>query len=123
MYKRQLEDTYGVNMLAVKDKQPITFTLKGLVQEFVEFQEELYTKEYEHLLEKAKARLEIVAGLIKATDVIDLIIEILRGSNSVKQAKNCLINGVTTDIKFKSQKSEKAAAKLDFTKNQADRCV
>ena len=50
-------------MLAVKDKQPITFTLKGLVQEFVEFQEELYTKEYEHLLEKAKARLEIVAGI------------------------------------------------------------
>lgn len=118
--KTALEDTYGVNMLAVKDKQPITFTLKGLVQEFVEFQEELYTKEYEHLLEKAKARLEIVAGLIKATDVIDLIIEILRGSNSVKQAKNCLINGVTTDIKFKSQKSEKAAAKLGFTKNQAD---
>ena len=114
--KTALEDTYGVNMLAVKDKQPITFTLKGLVQEFVEFQEELYTKEYEHLLEKAKARLEIVAGLIKATDVIDLIIEILRGSNSVKQAKNCLINGVTTDIKFKSQKSEKAAAQLDFTK-------
>ena len=89
--KTALEDTYGVNMLAVKDKQPITFTLKGLVQEFVEFQEELYTKEYEHLLEKAKARLEIVAGLIKATDVIDLIIEILRGSNSVKQAKNCLM--------------------------------
>lgn len=118
--KTSLEDTYGVNMLAVKDKQPITFTLKGLVQEFVEFQEELYTKEYEHLLEKAKARLEIVAGLIKATDVIDLIIEILRGSDSVKQAKNCLINGVTTDIKFKSQKSKNAAAKLDFTKNQAD---
>lgn len=118
--KTSLEDTYGVNMLAVKDKQPITFTLKGLVQEFVEFQEELYTKEYEHLLEKAKARLEIVAGLIKATDVIDLIIEILRGSDSVKQAKNCLINGVTTDIKFKSQKSERAASKLDFTKNQAD---
>lgn len=86
----------------------------------MEFQEELYTKEYEHLLEKAKARLEIVAGLIKATDVIDLIIEILRGSDSVKQAKNCLINGVTTDIKFKSQKSKNAAAKLDFTKNQAD---
>ena len=118
--KTALEDTYGVNMLAVKDKQPITFTLKGLVQEFVEFQEELYTKEYEHLLEKAKARLEIVAGLIKATDVIDLIIEILRGSDSVKQAKNCLINGVTADIKFRSPKSAKAAAKLDFTKNQAD---
>lgn len=42
--KTALEDTYGVNMLAVKDKQPITFTLKGLVQEFVEFQENFTQK-------------------------------------------------------------------------------
>ena len=102
-----MEDTYGVNMLAVKDKQPITFDLKSLIQEFVFFQEELYTKEYTHLLNKANKRLEIVAGLIKATDVIDLIVEILRGSSSVKQAKGCLVNGVTTDIRFRSKASEK----------------
>ena len=45
LYKKTaLEDTYGVNFLAVKDKQPFTFTLKGVIDEFVHFQEELYTK-------------------------------------------------------------------------------
>ena len=121
LYKKtSMEDTYSVNMLAVKDKQPITFTLKRLIEEFVSFQEELYTKEYEHLLAKAKDRLEIVDGLIKATDVIDLIIEILRGSNSVKQAKGCLINGITDGIQFKSKKSEKEAASLQFSERQAE---
>ncbi len=121
LYKKtSMEDTYSVNMLAVKDKQPITFTLKHLIQEFVLFQEELYTKEYKHLLAKANDRLEIVDGLIKATDVIDLIIEILRGSDSVKQAKNCLIHGITEGINFKSQKSKKEAALFDFTERQAD---
>ena len=121
LYKKTtLEDTYGVNMLAVKDKQPITFTLKRLIEEFVLFQEELYTKEYQHLLAKANDRLEIVDGLIKATDVIDLIIEILRGSESVKQAKGCLIHGTTDGIKFKSKKSEKEAAGLNFTERQAE---
>ena len=121
LYKKtSMEDTYSVNMLAVKDKQPITFTLKHLIQEFVSFQEELYTKEYKHLLAKANDRLEIVDGLIKATDVIDLIIEILRGSDSIKQAKSCLIHGDTEGINFKSQKSKKDASKLDFTERQAD---
>lgn len=115
LYKKTaMEDTYGVNMLAVKDKQPITFTLKHMLQEFVLFQEELYTKEYEHLLAKAKDRLEIVNGLIKATDVIDLIIEILRGSQSVKQAKSCLIDGITEGITFRSKKSEKRCATLSL---------
>lgn len=121
LYKKTaMEDTYSVNMLAVKDKQPITFTLKHLIQEFVSFQEELYTKEYTHLLTKAEERLEIVEGLIKATDVIDLIIEILRGSNSVKQAKDCLIRGITEGIQFKTHKSEKAAASLLFSERQAE---
>lgn len=118
--KTGLEDTYGVNMLAVKEQQPYIFNLKSLLEEFVLFQEELYTKEYQHLLKKAKERLEIVSGLIRATDVIDLIIEILRGSTSVKQAKACLTAGDITDIKFKSESSKRLAAKLDFTERQAD---
>ncbi len=118
--KTSLEDTYGVNMLAVKNKQPVTFTLKGLINEFVLFQEELYTKEYKHLLDKANDRLEIVEGLIKATDVIDLIIEILRGSKSVKQAKECLTKGITDGIKFKTKKAEKEASRLDFSERQAE---
>ena len=97
LYKKsQMEDTYGVNLLAIRPTengtgQPKVFNLKSLIEEFVLFQEDLYTREYQFLLEKAKKRLEIVEGLMKATDVIDLIIEILRGSSSVKQAKTCLI--------------------------------
>lgn len=118
--KTSLEDTYSVNLLAVKDQQPITFHLKSMIEEFVLFQEELYTKEYNHLLQKARQRLEIVNGLIRATDLIDLIIEILRGSTSVKQAKACLMHGDITDINFKSKASAKTAQSLDFTERQAD---
>ena len=126
LYKKsQMEDTYGVNLLAIRPTengtgQPKVFNLKSLIEEFVLFQEDLYTREYQFLLEMAKKRLEIVEGLMKATDVIDLIIEILRGSSSVKQAKTCLIEGITEGIKFKSKASEKEAATLSFTENQAD---
>lgn len=121
LYKKTpLEDTYGVNLLAVKDKQPIQFGLKSIIEEFISFQKELYTKEYEHLLDKAEKRREIVQGLIRATDVIDLIIEVLRGSQSLSQAKNCLIHGDITDIKFKSEESKKLAGEFDFTEKQAD---
>ena len=118
--KTCMEDTYTVNLLAVKDKQPLVFSLLGLIKEFASFQEELYTREHEYLLNKAEQRLEIVGGLLRATDIIDLIIEILRGSSSVKQAKDCLINGDITDIKFKHEESKKEAATLNFTERQAD---
>ena len=128
LYKKtQMEDTYSVNLLAIKPSsdesgsgQPKVFNLKSMIEEFVLFQEDLYTREHQFLLEKAKKRLEIVEGLMKATDVIDLIIEILRGSSSVKQAKGCLIEGITDGIKFKSPESERQARKLLFTENQAD---
>lgn len=121
LYKKTvMEDTYSVNLLAIKDQQPVIFSLKGLISEFVDFQVEIYTKEYNYLLDKAQKRLEIVGGLIKATDVIDLIIEVLRGSSSIKQAKACLMNGDTSDIKFKSEASKKEAATFNFTERQAD---
>lgn len=126
LYKKtQMEDTYGVNLLAIKpttegNGEPKVFNLKSMIEEFVLFQEELYTKEYQFKLDKAKRRLEVVQGLMKATDVIDLIIEILRGSASVKQAKKCLIEGVTEGIRFKSKKSEEQAKTLLFTEVQAD---
>lgn len=121
LYKKTaMEDTYSANLLAVKDQQPIVFNLKSILSEFIDFQIELYTKEYQYLLDKAIKRLEIVGGLIRATDIIDLIIEILRGSSSVKQAKACLMEGITEGIKFKSAKSEKEAKTLDFTERQAE---
>jgi len=121
LYKKSsMEDTYGINLLAVKNQQPYLFNLKSLIQEFMAFQVELYTKEYEHLLDKADKRLEIVEGLIRATDVIDLIIEILRGSSSLKQARDCLIKGLTEGIRFKTKTSAREAARLDFSERQAD---
>lgn len=121
LYKKSgLEDTYGVNMLAVKKQQPICFSLISMLKEFIAFQEELYLREYEYMLEKATDRQEIVEGLLKATDVIDLIIEILRGSDNVAQAKLCLTKGETKGIRFKSEESKRQAATLDFTLRQAE---
>lgn len=56
---------------------------------------------------------------MKACDVIDLIIEVLRGSKDLKMAKACLMSGKTEGIRFKTQASEKQAAKLRFTERQA----
>ncbi len=121
LYKKTcMEDTYAANLLAIKDQQPYVFNLKSIISEFVDFQVELYTKEYEFLLDKAIKRLEIVDGLIKATDVIDLIIEILRGSSSIKQAKACLTEGNIEGIKFKNPASQMQATGLNFTERQAD---
>ena len=118
--KTPLEDTYSVNLLAVKEKQPIVFDLKGMIAEFIAFRKELTILEHKDMLEKAKDREEIVSGLLRATDIIDLIIEILRGSKSIKQAKDCLTRGDVTDIAFKSEKSRMMAFKLDFTMKQAN---
>ncbi len=120
LYKKtRLEDTFGVNMLAVANGRPETLGLKAIIEHHVDFQFELATRKYKTLLAKELERKEVQEGLIKACDVIDLIIEILRGSKSVKDARNCLVNGVTENIKFKSGISKKMAAMLRFTERQA----
>lgn len=120
LYKKtRLEDTFGVNMLAVAGGRPETLGLKAIIENFLDFQYDINTRKYQHLLVKEREKKEIQEGLIKACDVIDLIIEILRGSKNIKQAKNCLVNGVTEGIHFKTKTSEKNAAKLRFTENQA----
>ena len=120
LYKKtRLEDTFGVNMLAVADGRPETMGLKKIIEHHVDFQFELATRKYQTLLKKEQDKKEIQEGLIKACDVIDLIIEILRGSQSVKDAKECLTKGVTENIKFKSGISKKMAAMLRFTERQA----
>lgn len=120
LYKKtRLEDTFGVNMLAVANGRPETLGLKAIIEHHVDFQFELATRKYKTLLAKELERKEVQEGLIKACDVIDLIIEILRGSKSVKDARACLVHGVTENIKFKSNISKKMAAMLRFTERQA----
>jgi DNA gyrase subunit A len=120
LYKKtRLEDTFSVNMLAIADGRPETLGLKSIIEYFLDFQYELNTRKYQKLLAKELEKQEIQEGLMRACDIIDLIIEILRGSKNIKQAKACLTNGITEGIRFKTKASEKMAAKLDFTEAQA----
>lgn len=121
LYKKtRLEDTFGVNMLAVADGRPETMGLKKIIEHHVDFQFELATRKYKTLLAKEQEKKEIQEGLIKACDVIDLIIEILRGSRNIQDAKACLTQGITDNITFKSKISKKMASMLRFTDRQAD---
>lgn len=120
LYKKtKLEDTFGVNMLAVADGRPETMGIVPMIRHHVNFQYEIATRKYQTLLAKELEKKEIQEGLIKACDVIDLIIEILRGSKNVKEARACLVNGETGSIQFKSAQSKKDAAQLRFTEKQA----
>ena len=120
LYKKtKLEDTFGVNMLAVADGRPETLSLKQVIEHHVDFVFDVTTRKYTTLLNKEQDKKEIQEGLIKACDVIDLIIEILRGSKNREQVKKCLVDGVTEGIRFKSKSSEKAAQKLHFSEKQA----
>ncbi len=120
LYKKtRLEDTFGVNMLAVADGRPETLSLKQIIEYHVDFLFEVSTRKYSTLLSRELEKKEIQEGLIKACDVIDLIIEILRGSKNRDQVKKCLVEGATEGIRFKSGASERAAKSLHFTENQA----
>lgn len=120
LYKKtRLEDTFGVNMLAISDGRPETMGLKQIIRESVNFQYEVAGRKYRNLLEKELERKEIQEGLIKACNVIDLIIEILRGSKDRAMAKACLVEGKTDGIKFKSKESKVMASQLMFTEKQA----
>ena len=120
LYKKtKLEDTFGVNMLAVADGRPETMGIIPIIKHHVNFQYEITRRKYETLLAKEKEKEEVQEGLIKACNVIDLIIEILRGSHDLKMAKACLINGETEGIRFKSKASEGMAKQLCFTERQA----
>ena len=121
LYKKtRLEDTFGVNMLAIADGRPETLGLRAILKAHVDFLYQVTTRKYENLLAKERNRREIQEGLIKACNVIDLIIEILRGSRDRAMAKACLVEGKTDGIRFKSKESRVMAQQLSFTENQAN---
>ena len=117
--KTKLEDTFGVNMLAVADGRPETMGVVPIIRHHVKFQYDIATRKYQTLLAKEQDKKEIQEGLIRACNVIDLIIEILRGSRSIKDAKACLTDGNTDHITFKNPSSKIMAQQLNFTDRQA----
>ena len=120
LYKKtKLEDTFGVNMLAIVDGRPETLDLKGIIENHTQFYYEVTRRKYKTLLSKLYEQREIKEGLIKACDMIDLIIEIIRGSKSQKEVKACLTKGDVGNINFKSSDSMIEATKLSFTDKQA----
>lgn len=121
LYKKtRLEDTFGVNMIAISDGRPETMGLKSIIAKNVAFQYEINTRKYNTLLNKELEKREIQEGLIRACNIIDLIIEILRGSKDRTMVKNCLTNGVTEGINFRSKESKLMASQLNFTEKQAN---
>ena len=121
LYKKtRLEDTFGVNMLAIADGRPEVMGLKQIIKHHVDFQFEVTKRKYTTLLEKEQEKKEIQEGLIKACNVIDLVIEILRGSKDRAMAKACLVEGKVEGIKFRSKESKIMASQLCFTEKQAN---
>ncbi len=121
LYKKtRLEDTFGVNMLAIHNGRPETMGLKEILKANIDFQFEVARRKYTTLLNKELEKKEIQEGLIKACNVIDLIIEIIRGSKDRTMAKTCLVDGETKGIHFKSKGSELMASHLGFTERQAN---
>ncbi|MCI9334006.1 MAG: DNA topoisomerase, partial [Lachnospiraceae bacterium] len=121
LYKKtRLEDTFGVNMLAIADGRPEVMSLRQIIKHNVDFQFQVTTRKYTTLLAREKDKKEIQEGLIKACNVIDLVIEILRGSKDRAMAKACLVEGKVTGIKFRSRESKVMASQLRFTEKQAN---
>lgn len=88
LYKKtKLEDSFGVNMLAIAQGRPETLNLLSILQNFLDFQYENATKKYNILLEKEIEKKEIQEGLIRACDCIDQIIAILRKSKNISLAR------------------------------------
>jgi len=120
LYKKtRLEDTFGVNMLAIANGKPEVLGLKDILNYSIDFQYEINRRKYTTLLKKDQEQKEIKEGLIKACDIIDLIIEIIRGSQNISQAKACLTAGDITGISFKNPASISQAMELRFTDKQA----
>lgn len=118
--KTKLEDTFGVNMLAIVDGRPETVSLKSALENHINFLYEINTRKYQTLLDKENSKKEIQEGLIKAIDILDAVIETIRGSKNRAEAKKRLMEGDTTQICYSTKKIQKEAQSMKFTESQAD---
>ena len=87
----QLQDTFGVNMLALIDGQPKVMNLLEMLRYYLKHQEDVVTRRTAYDLNKAEERAHILEGLLKALDHIDEIIRIIRASANAQEAKENLI--------------------------------
>ena len=87
----QLQDTFSIILLALSNGEPKVLTLKQIMEEYVAFQKSVILRRTRFDLKKAQDRAHIVEGLLKALDFIDEIIELIRSSKTVADAKNALI--------------------------------
>lgn len=87
----QLQDTFGVIMLALVDNQPKVLNLKEALIHYLNHQKDVVTRRTKYELNKAKERAHILEGLLKALDYIDEVIEIIRASKNVAEARDNLI--------------------------------
>ncbi|MCR5303068.1 MAG: DNA topoisomerase 4 subunit A [Lachnospiraceae bacterium] len=121
LYKKtRLEDTFPVSALVINKNRPETMSLREIIKANVDFQYELCTRKYTTLLNQEMEKKEIQEGLIKACNVIDLVVEIIMGSPDRKTAFDCLTTGETEEVKFKSRESKVMASQLLFSEKQAN---
>jgi len=87
----QLQDTVGIIMLALVNGEPKILTLKQMLEEYLNFQVEVIQRRTRFDLKKALERAHILQGFVLAADYIDEVIEIIRSSSNIPEAKECLI--------------------------------
>lgn len=92
LYKHtQLQDTFGVIMLALVNNEPKVMNLKDMLHYYIQHQEEVVTRRTQYELNKAEERAHILEGLLIALDNIDEVIRIIRGSQNTQLAKEGLM--------------------------------
>lgn len=98
LYKHtQMQDTFGVNMLALVDNQPVLMNILQILEHYLKHQEEVVTRRTKYDLNKAEERAHILKGLLIALDHIDEVIKIIRGSQNAPVAKERLIERFELD--------------------------
>jgi len=88
----QMQVSMGIQFLAIVNNQPRTFTLRGLLDEFIQFRKEVVTRRTVFELEKARARAHILEGLLKALSHLDEVIELIKKSKDPQEAKTGLMD-------------------------------